>query len=447
MGAVAVWADEPSGQEEPSPRQPLAKNHTARNVAGIALGGRRARVALVALALAEHPIPAERLATMVWAGEPPVTWQPALRGVIRALRTAVSPIGLGDQALITTEPAGYALVGGCETDVGRARADLSSAESEADPKRALQLADSASVQSGRDLLPAEDAEWLRPHRDGIDQLRARAVAVIVRSAGALGDHHRALASARALLDDRPLDEHAHQTLIGALDRAGDRSGAVQAYERCRAVLAEELGIDPSADTVATYLQALRADQRPPGPRLPNPTGALIGRDSELETLSALVAAPGVVTLTGRGGVGKSRLALAAARTAHGLWVSLGSTADDELVASQVALDLGPTVGDADPTALLTDHLAPLGPTLLALDGCDQVLDGVASLVSTLTGGCPSLTVLCTARRTLGLDGERVLHLDPLPAIGEGTDPVAGLEVSPQFQLLRHRIRTPAMTWR
>ncbi len=109
-------------------------------VSGAALGGRRARVALVALALAEHPIPAERLADIVWANHPPPTWQPALRGVVRALRTALLPIGLGEQHLITTEPAGYALATGTQTDIGLAGIDLDRAEQQEDPATALELA-------------------------------------------------------------------------------------------------------------------------------------------------------------------------------------------------------------------------------------------------------------------------------------------------------------------
>ena len=388
---------------------------------GLELGGRRARVALVALALADGPLPAERLADIVWAGEPPPTWQPALRGVIRALRTALSPIGLGDQHLITTEPSGYALVRDAETDLKNA------ARPDADPETVAHL-------KPEDLLPQEDADWLRPHREAIDQLRTRAAEAVISAATAAGDHTKATRNARDLRERRPLDERAHRLLITALDAAGDRAGAVQAYEQCRSVLAEQLGIDPSAETVAVYLKALRTETPTAGPRVPAQQGAFVGRQHEHRELEHKLHTPGVVTITGRGGVGKSRLAAKAAAGRQAIWITL-TTPDDELVAAQIALELDLKIGDRDPAAAIADHLAPLGEALLVLDGCEDVADGVASLLGQLTQACPQLTVLATSRSALGLDGEQTLRLDPLAPIDHTQDPFTNTQV----QLLLHRV--------
>jgi predicted ATPase/DNA-binding SARP family transcriptional activator len=432
LGAVTVWGEGPP-----------AAGGAPTHIGGLALGGRRARVALVALALADHPIPAERLAAIVWANDPPPTWQPALRGVIRALRTALSPIGLGDQHLITTEPAGYALARQAQTDLKVAETDLDRAHPDTAPTQAILLAQSAAALRADDLLPQEDAEWLRPHREAIDQLRARAIEVIVAAAGMTNDHHRALAAARELLELHPLDERAHRTMIGALDRAGARAGAVQAYERCRTVLAEQLGIDPSADTVATYLKALRTDMPSSGPRLPAAAGVFVGRQDERRQLEIAIRDHRLVTITGRGGIGKSRLALRTARRHPSLWIPI-TTGDDELVAGQVAQDLGLTVGEADPARAVTDHLAPLGTVLLVLDGCEQATDGVASLVTTLLDSCPSLTVLATSRSALGLDRESILHLDALPAIGNHQDPISNQQVQLVIQRVHEAGGTVAL---
>src|ERR1700759_5030980 len=91
-------------------------------VAGQSLGGRRARGALGALALADGHVSGERLATMIWGDDPPATWPVALRGVVRGLRTACSELGGGDQHLIATGPAGYRLAAAVEVDVERAAA-------------------------------------------------------------------------------------------------------------------------------------------------------------------------------------------------------------------------------------------------------------------------------------------------------------------------------------
>lgn len=299
-------------------------------VVGPDLGGRRCRVALVALALHRLPVPAARLADIVWSGRPPPTWAAALRNVVRDLRGALDHIGLSEQQLVVTAPAGYGLAPH-ETDLQLAEADTVRAEqalADERPDEALRLATPASQLRGEDLLPAEDAEWLHPHRDALDALRARALGVIAMAAGLHGEHHRAIAAARTMVEDDAVDERGYRLLIKALDRAGDRAGVAQAYERCRAALADQLGVDPSPDTVELYLAALRSDSLPPETRLPRPVGAFVGRLDELETVGAELERPGCLTIVGRGGVGKTRLALEASwqarRRQEVRWVSLGA---------------------------------------------------------------------------------------------------------------------------
>ena len=172
----------------------------------------------------------------------------------------------------------------------------------------------------------------------------------------------------------PLDESTHRSLIAALDRAGDRAGAVQAYEECRSVLGEHLGIDPSAETVQVYLEALRDQPGGAPARVPAETTSFIGREADLAALAGAVTLPGLVTVTGKGGVGKSRLASRIASRRGGfdggrLWVPLAAVAEDALVASSVALEIGVQLGIEDAALSVADHLAPLGRALLVLDGC------------------------------------------------------------------------------
>ena len=115
---------------------------------------------------------------------------------------------------------------------------------------------------------------------------------------------------------------------------------------------------------------------------------MVGRTAELNDLRRRLEAGAVVTVTGKGGVGKSRLALQAAIAATEFaggrrWVSLAAVADNELVAATAALELGIAVGTDDPAAAIAAELAPLGQALLVLDGCEATRDGVASLVSSL----------------------------------------------------------------
>ncbi len=414
-------------------------------VSGQALGGRRARVALVALALSQQAIPADRLASMIWADELPATWQVALRGVVRGLRTVLSPIDGGDQNVVRTAPSGYQLAPGIDVDVRLAeQAIRRAAELLADGRAAaaLELVESVADQTGDQLLPGEDADWLGPHRTAADATAARALELTVDAAGRVGDHHTAIAAARRAVTKTPLDERAHRSLIRALDASGDRAGAVQAYEQCRAELAEQLGIDPAAETVEVYLAALRDQSASSAARLPVMTSTFIARDREVAQLDAALSQPGLVTVAGRGGVGKSRLVVRVATARRDfvggrLWVSLAPVAEDALVASTVALEVGVALGTDDATAVLAEHLAPLGRVLLVLDGCEIVVDGVASLATALLASCPHLTLVVTSRVPLSLEGERVVTVEPLDA-PTGDDPAA-LLASAQVRILIDRV--------
>jgi predicted ATPase/DNA-binding SARP family transcriptional activator len=424
---------------------PVAVVNGDASVSGQALGGRRARVALVALALSGQAVQADRLASMIWADELPATWQVALRGIIRGLRTVLAPIGGGDQHVIATAASGYSLSPGVDVDLRLAEISVQRAAdllAEGRHQAVLDLVRPLIDCSGEHLLQGEDAEWLAPHRLSADAIALRSLELTVEAAGHLGDHHTAVAAARRTVAATPLDERAHRSLIRALDASGDRAGAVGAYEQCRALLADQLGIDPATETVEVYLAALRDQTASSTARLPVMTSSFVAREREVAALEAELDRPGLVTVAGKGGVGKSRLAIRAASSRRDfaggrLWVSLAPVAEDELVASTVALEIGVPLGTDDATAALAEHLAPLGRVLLVLDGCETVIDGVASLANALLTLCPLLTLAVTSRLPLAVDGERVVVVEPLTA--PITDDVAALRASPQLRLLVDRV--------
>jgi predicted ATPase len=271
--------------------------------------------------------------------------------------------------------------------------------------------------------------------------------LVVKSAGAIGDHHRASEAGRRALAASPLDERAHRMLIRALHRGGDRAGVVLAYEACRQALADQLGVDPAPETVEVYLSAIGAGGSSAAARLPPRSSAFFGRDVELAALAAASGESGLVTIGGPGGVGKSRLAVevaAGAEFAGGkYWVSLAPVSQDELVASTVAVAVGLPVGTGDPAVLVAGYFAPIGRALLVLDGCEAVVDGTASLAASLLALCPTLSVLVTSRVPLAVEGELVIGVEPLPAVALPfvTVPVAAdLAASPQVLLLADRVR-------
>jgi predicted ATPase/DNA-binding SARP family transcriptional activator len=418
-------------------------------IAGQALGGRRARVVLVALALADGPVPADRLARLVWGDTPPSTWPVALRGLVRGLRAVCAPAGGGDQQLIATVPSGYQLAAGVQVDVAQAAQDVSRAAellAEGRYRAVVELAQQIARQSGDHLLPGEDLDWIDPYRYRVDATALRAVLLVAAACSHLSDHHRAIETVRRALTAHPLEESLHRALIAALDHSGDRAGAVLAYEQCRAVLGDQLGVDPSPETVEVYLAALRGQAASVVAPIPVSTTSFIGREQESSRLAAAMARPGLVTVTGPGGVGKTRLAsqVASSRADFDggrLWVPVAPVADDAVLASSVALALGVTLGAGEPTDSIADYLAPLGRVLLILDGCEPVVDGVASLAAALLSLVPMLTLVVTSRVPLSVDGESVLSLAPLPA----PETAAQLRRSGQVRLLADRVREAGAT--
>ena len=209
---------------------------------------------------------------------------------------------------------------------------------------------------------------LDAHRRELDAAALQALEHIARAAGASGDHLRAVEAARRAVAANPLGEQSHRVLIRALQLAGDRAGAVRAYEECRSALADQLGVDPDPETVKVYLTALRDGGISGGARLPVAGSAYFGREPEIARLAAAISVPGLVTVCGPGGVGKSRIALHVATGGTGfaggkLWVPVASAAQDELVAATVAMTIGLPLGADDAAAILAGYLAPLGRAL------------------------------------------------------------------------------------
>jgi predicted ATPase/DNA-binding SARP family transcriptional activator len=397
--------------------------HTSRaRLAGAELGGRRAQVLLVALALDGAPVSGARLADMVWDGAPPATWPAALRGVVRGLRTAVAEVVGHDQELVATVPGGYALATGVETDLDAGEAALREARdlvAAGQPRGAIELLRPATALRGADVLAGQDGEWLSATRTRVDELARASWALTVDAATVAGDAPAAVSAARRLVALAPLEERSHQVLIAALDGAGDRAGAVRAFEACRAALAEELGVDPAAETVETYLRALGERTPAHRARVPRSETSFLGRGTEADELRAVLERAGLVTCTGPGGVGKSRLA--AEVVAHLLepsalpggtwWIELEAVGADTLVLPTLALSMGLDVGD-EPIEALVAALAPRGRALVVLDAVEAVVDGAAAAADELQRRCPQLTVLATSRVPLGVAGEQVVALRP-----------------------------------
>jgi transcriptional regulator with XRE-family HTH domain len=163
----------------------------------------------------------------------------------------------------------------------------------------------------------------------------------------------------------------------------------------------------------------------PPNNLPHALTSFIGRTSELDEVDRLLGSSRLLTLTGAGGIGKTRLALQTAasefgRYLDGVWlVELAALADPDLVPQVVAGTLGlQNSGKGSYESILILHLAHKH-TLIVFDNCEHVLDACAQLALTLLQSCPKLTILATSREQLGVTGEVIFRVSPLTALDPG----------------------------
>ncbi|WP_233158036.1 ATP-binding protein [Actinokineospora bangkokensis] len=172
-----------------------------------------------------------------------------------------------------------------------------------------------------------------------------------------------------------------------------------------------------------------------GASIPVSVTSFVGRSAQAAEVVALLGAHPLVTITGPGGVGKTRLAAAVAPDA--VAVALAELREPELVAAALAERLG--LGDQTtrtPVDMLVDHLGQR-TALIVLDNCEHLVDACAELVSALIAGCPGVRVLATSRQSLGVPGEWLVPLAPLPVPAPGT-PLAELAAAPVVRLLVDR---------
>lgn len=241
-----------------------------------ALPGRQPRLAFAVLVAERHrPVAREELAENLWPGRRPDTWEAALRGVVSRVRGFVASSGLGPRELLHAHAGSYQLhpLLDVEVDVERAMADTVLAEKTLaadDAVTAAELAGGARAVLVRPLLPGIDGPWLEAKRRELSMVLFRSLEVLGEARARLGDHGGAASAAEAAIWADPFRESGHRLLIRAYMAAGDGAAGLRAYEQCRVLLADELGVDPSPETQALHLALLRGSDAP-RPTLPLPS--------------------------------------------------------------------------------------------------------------------------------------------------------------------------------
>jgi predicted ATPase/DNA-binding SARP family transcriptional activator len=387
-------------------------------------------------------VAADRLVEDLWGEEPPGNPANTLQGRVSALRRALGPAGAG---LVVTSPPGYRLAAEPEQlDAGRFQrlvAEADTAAAREGPRAARLLEAALGLWRGPALAEFADRPWALAEAARLEELRLAAQEALAELRLAGGGHAELVGELEALVATQPLRERRRGQLMLALYRSGRQADALRVYGETRAVLAEELGIDPSPElqrlqrAILTQDPAIAAPGRAPAPaapphNLPERLTSLVGRDRELDEVGKLVGQHRLVTVTGPGGAGKTSLAVEAARRLaagfpDGVWlVELAALADPGLLAEAVAATLGlreePGPPGTAPPAL-ADRLAGYvrdQDLLLVLDNCEHLVAGCAELAARLLRAAPELRVLATSREVLGVPGELVWPVPPLSVPGD-----------------------------
>jgi predicted ATPase/DNA-binding SARP family transcriptional activator len=396
--------------------------------------GSRPRALLALLALnAGRVMPADRLIELLWGDEPPPSAANALQVHISALRKVLEPQGPPYRLLIS-DRSGYALkvdteqvdFARFERLVERAHHALKQGELEQCAKLVGQAIDQ---WRGSALADMSDQPWSIGEARRLEELRLAAEEDRIEAALALGGHSELIPELESLVTMHPLRERLSAQLMLALYRSGRQAEASDVYQRTRETLVEGLGMEPGHE-LQQLLKAIINQDRSLGmptqesqpPRLDNLPATLtsfVDRTQERAQLTLLLAETRMLTLTGPGGIGKTRLAIEVARGLvddyeRGIWLAnFGSLADPDLVPQAVgSVLLVRNSGGVAPTEALISYLSNRH-CLLLFDNCEHLIDACATLAEALVTSCPRVTVLATSREALGVAGEVVW---PVPAL-------------------------------
>ena len=399
-------------------------------------GGKQRSLLAILLMHANERVSTDALIDGLWGEDPPPTARKALQVYVARLRATLGE----ESARLVTHPIGYVLTierdeldrHRCERLAGEGRSALRAGDC---ARAAEQLREALALWRGPPFAEFAYEAFAQPEISRLEELRLAMLEDRIEADLGCGEAAELVGELETLVRDHPLRESLRRQLVLALYRSGRQAEALEAYRAARRMLDEELGLEPTPAlrelerAILTHDASIQTRAAPglSAGRLPAPPTPSVGREEEQRAVAELLqrADHGLVTLTGAGGVGKTRLAIDVARQLEpsypdGAWlVSLAGTADPEHVPSAIALavDVSLAHGEA-PLAAATRSLAPKRG-LLVLDNFEHLLDA-ASVVSDLLAACPDLRVLATSREALQLQGEQRYVVHPLRVPEDGT---------------------------
>lgn len=405
----------------------LGSFHLEDETSPILLPAGKIQLLLAYLALHPGQHTRENLAGLYWGDSTDVRARDSLRTALKKLRKQLgSRLLLGDRATVEINPAFPLWVDALEFQ-----------------KQVATAPQSAVALYRGDLLTDFYDDWIVPEREHYRELFLSALLHLTQTARAASEYERAMNYAHRVLTADPANERAHQHLMFCNLALGDRNAALKQYAACERALQTELAVAPARETTALYQWIQRASSERASlaaqiTNLPIPVSSFIGRKQEATDLKQFLTTTRLLTLSGAGGSGKTRLAIQVATDLidsfhDGVWwVDLAPLADDTLVPQAVARVLG--IRDDAPTPshriqskaqvdAFESHAQPLTDALnhyllqkqllLVLDNCEHLVTACARLADALLTHCPNVQILATSREALGITGERVYQVPTL----------------------------------
>ncbi|TCC30182.1 BTAD domain-containing putative transcriptional regulator [Kribbella speibonae] len=416
--------------------------------ATVDIGGALPRRLIATLALWDgKAVPDDRLAQAMWADEPPPKAGAALQAYVSRIRSALGP---AYRDRLGRTPGGYFLHAD-EIDVRRYATLIEAARSRLGGERAEaardQLTEALGLWRG-EPYPELTTEAAEAERARLGELREGALEDLAAARLALGDAADAVVALEQLVRDQPLRERRWALLVVGLYRCDRQGDALATLRKVRELLSDQLGVDPGPELQDLERQVLAHDPRlrlaaPPRVVRPEPIRrprtSFLGRAAELDLLARQLDRERLVNLVGPAGVGKTRLLveyLATLGPVADPWVArLADVPDGSGVPAAVADAVGVVV-TSDATAEVAGAIGA-APALLVLDNCEHVSEAAADLVDRLVASCANLRILVTSREPLGVDGEVLLPVEPLPW---------ATETGPAVELLVDRVRAVRPGW-
>lgn len=424
------------------------------------LPSRAAEALFIYLARSQKPVSREKLAEFLWADRSPAQALTNLRTVLTALKRE-----LGDHLDIARDTLSF-IGGNYWVDVDEFERQLKGMGFLSQPRPLESDADVSALQTALDLYQGDFLEgfhlrdgqgfeeWATLERERLKQLAREGFRALTLHYLETGRHTDALNFVGSWMRLDPYDEEACRAQMWAFLRSGQRSAAIQCYQTLKEKLGQDLGVAPSSATTDQFSQFQALDY-PPAINLPTFSAGFIGRQAEMTELAQLLTASAtrLVTITAPGGMGKTRLAVEAARAItarapaqflHGVYfVPLAATDAVEDIPMRIAETIGFSFHGSEPLQNQLIEYLKERETLLLLDNFEQLFDesqGAMTLLVNLLRGAPQLRLLVTSRERLNLYEEIVFDIGGLETPQDDAENVEDFSAAALFVQSARRLR-------